>query len=264
MKIFADAETLPARVRLASASLTLKFTLIELLIVIAIIAVLAGMLLPALSAAKEMAATAVCKSNVRQIAQAFIGYTHDWNGCYPWATQNAIGPSKEEAFYGSYPGYFTDNKILTGEILTCPGIRGKRSGAEYGIAAGYLYSISIPGGKYENYTSKSLWIRKDSSVKYPTKVVMFQESSWSGDDLALGHKTSKPGHTARNWAIRHNKYTSLNLPYLDGHCITANLGVTITGNDARTAVLGSSVFLNFKVNAKKFGKAGSLNPDAVP
>ncbi|MFZ2656919.1 MAG: type II secretion system protein [Victivallales bacterium] len=56
------------------------FTLIELLIVIAIISILAAMLLPALKNARDMAKRSACASNLKQVILATDMYAGDWNG----------------------------------------------------------------------------------------------------------------------------------------------------------------------------------------
>src|SRR5206468_34674 len=59
------------------------FTLVELLVVIGIIAVLVGMLLPALNRARQQAVSVQCMSNLKQVGLAALMYAHENHGWFP-------------------------------------------------------------------------------------------------------------------------------------------------------------------------------------
>ncbi len=114
------------------------FTLIELLVVIAIIAMLIGILIPALSAARQQARGAVCISNIRQLNVGLLHYATDYKEvvwpAYPklvyspdggaWARLKNPVPDPKVAYV---PGYIWDYVSNVDRIAECPHNKRRKS-----------------------------------------------------------------------------------------------------------------------------------------
>jgi type II secretion system protein G len=110
------------------------FTLIELMIVVAIIAILAGILIPNFVNARAQAQTAACESNLRSIATALELYYAD-NQVYPAASGSAVVPT-----------------LMTANGVTYLNTTPKDPAGQSGSATYSLTTVQAGGGNPAGYT----------------------------------------------------------------------------------------------------------------
>ena len=152
--------------KLSRASRSGGFTLVELLVVIGIIALLIGILLPTLSQARNAAKTLKCLSNTRQIGQATVFYTNDWDGMLPPNEVNGSGYG--DPFWGSRFWFQKLNEYASATV----GADGQGSSDTT-----YLCPDGNPGLRYREWTGDSY---QGTPVWYLGDDPLWGTGSWGG------------------------------------------------------------------------------------
>ncbi len=182
------------------------FTLIELLVVISIIALLVGILLPALASARKAAMAAQCLANVRSLAQANYNYAVDYERFIGYSS----GSDRKKLLYPYLQQGQNNQEVGQTQVWTCPeNARKVNESTGETLEASYGFNTRLNFRKYEE-------------PKRPSETVMNSDAGVNdaGEPLQATHLMS-PGQKGSAGLCapnpRHQGGLVANVGWVDGH-----------------------------------------------
>lgn len=189
------------------------FTLIELLVVIAIIAILAAILFPVMTSAKEQANKTRCVNNMNQISKGLMMYADDHGGALPiaWDPEGGWNAWDGKTFRWRIMKYLKNKNVLI-----CPAknhVYVRSTVGHYGMNT---YLCMDENGNY--FINNKPYVRLLSSVPFTAATIMIAENK-DGDWSAEPWDNGATGDAGQFWPYHSGGQNKGGVfAFCDGHC----------------------------------------------
>ena len=203
------------------------FTLIELIVVVGTLAMLAGLTISSVGAARDAAKRAACASKLGMMAKAAIAYADDHRGQFPWASRRVNGELICWDFITGKDGTVRPGEMWSGygivSVMQCPAFAGGKANWKDNPFTGYNYNSSYIG-KVEGDPGKRTGPARISQIRDPGRTALFGDGQYgSGANKFMRAPISDRTHDASAKSVRlagtqgfrHGGKT--NVAFCDGH-----------------------------------------------